>query len=147
MSEYDCVGVTSEHLNSLKNKIAELEQDMEEYERRLSVSNETIDIYEKLVKHVETQRDDLYQELQSNEMFIEELKRENEYLKTMNDELEQQKAGLEKLSKSRWRIITDIRQQKEELIQAIESALNKSTKGGWLHRIFENIIEKHNIKI
>ena len=26
MSEYDCVGVTSEYLESLKNKIAELEQ-------------------------------------------------------------------------------------------------------------------------
>ena len=26
MSEYDCVGVTSEYLDSLKNKIAELEQ-------------------------------------------------------------------------------------------------------------------------
>ena len=112
MSEYDCVGVTSEYLESLKNKIEELEQDIEEYERRLSVSNETIDIYEKLVKHVETQRDDLYQELQSNEMLIEELKN-----------------------------------QKAELIQAIESALNKSTRGGWLHRIFENIIEKYSIKI
>ena len=74
MSEYDCVGVTSEYLDSLKNKIEELEQDIEEYERRLYVSNETIDIYEELVKHVETQRDDLYQELQSNEMLIEELK-------------------------------------------------------------------------
>ena len=63
MSEYDCVGVTSEYLESLKNKIEELEQ------------------------------------------------------------------------------------QKAELIQAIESALNKSTKGGWLHRIFENIIEKYSIKI
>lgn len=63
MSEYDCVGVTSEYLESLKNKIEELEQ------------------------------------------------------------------------------------QKAELLQAIESALDKSTKGGWLYRIFENIIEKHNIKI
>ena len=63
MSEYDCVGVTSEYLESLKNKIEELEQ------------------------------------------------------------------------------------QKAELIQAIESALNKSTIGGWLHRIFENIIEKYSIKI
>ena len=63
MSEYDCVGVTSEYLESLKNKIEELEQ------------------------------------------------------------------------------------QKAELIQAIESALNKSTRGGWLHRIFENIIEKYSIKI
>ena len=97
---------------SLHDKIEELEQDIEEYERRLSVSNETIDIYEKLVKHVETQRDDLYQELQSNEMLIEELKN-----------------------------------QKAELIQAIESALNKSTRGGWLYRIFENIIEKYSIKI
>ena len=61
---------------SLHDKIEELEQDIEEYERRLSVSNETIDIYEKLVKHVETQRDDLYQELQSNEMLIEELKQQ-----------------------------------------------------------------------
>lgn len=26
MSEYDCVGVTSEYLDSLKNKITELEQ-------------------------------------------------------------------------------------------------------------------------
>ena len=43
--------------------------------------------------------------------------------------------------------IKELEQQKAELIQAIESALNKSTKGGWLHRIFENIIEKHNIKI
>ena len=40
-----------------------------------------------------------------------------------------------------------LEQQKAELIQSIESALNKSTKGGWLHRIFENIIEKYNIKI
>ena len=76
MSEYDCVGVTSEYLESLKNKIEELEQDIEEYERRLSVSNETIDIYEKFVKHVETQRDDLYQELQSNEMLINELEQQ-----------------------------------------------------------------------
>ena len=40
-----------------------------------------------------------------------------------------------------------LEQQKAELLQAIESALNKSTKGGWLYRIFENIIEKYNIKI
>ena len=30
MSEYDCVGVTSEYLESLKNKIIKLEQQKEE---------------------------------------------------------------------------------------------------------------------
>lgn len=43
--------------------------------------------------------------------------------------------------------VNELEQQKAELLQAIESALNKSTKGGWLCIIFENIIEKHNIKI
>ena len=43
--------------------------------------------------------------------------------------------------------LENVEQQKAELIQAIESALNKSTRGGWLHRIFENIIEKYSIKI
>ena len=64
------------NIDRLHEEIFELKQDIEEYERRLSVSNETIDIYEKLVKHVETQRDDLYQELQSNEMLIEKLKQQ-----------------------------------------------------------------------
>jgi cell division septum initiation protein DivIVA len=75
MSElHDDIRRLNKEVDDLENRIEELEQDIEEYERRLSVSNETIDIYEKLVKHVETQRDDLYQELQSNEMFIKELK-------------------------------------------------------------------------
>ena len=64
------------NIDRLHEEIFELKQDIEEYERRLSVLNETIDIYEKLVKHVETQRDDLYQELQSNEMLINELEQQ-----------------------------------------------------------------------
>lgn len=64
------------NIERLHEEIFELKQDIEEYERRLSVSNETIDIYEKLVKHVEMQRDDLYQELQSNEMLINELEQQ-----------------------------------------------------------------------
>ena len=62
--------------DQIENYVRELEQDVEEYKRRLSVSNETIDIYEKLVKHVESQRDDLYMELQSNEMSTNELEQE-----------------------------------------------------------------------
>ena len=94
MSEYDCVGVTSEYLDSLKNKIEELEQKVKEKDSIIS---------------------DLH-----------ELKSEKFKMLKKISELEQQKA---------------------ELIQAIESALNKSTRGGWLHRIFENIIEKYSIKI
>ena len=36
MSEYDCVGVTSEYLDSLKNKITELEQQKAELIELLS---------------------------------------------------------------------------------------------------------------
>jgi chromosome segregation ATPase len=75
------------NIDRLHEEIFELKQDIEEYERRLSVSNETIDIYEKLVKHVETQRDDLYQELQSNEMLINELEQQNKELRELLDDV------------------------------------------------------------
>ena len=45
MSEYDCVGVTSEYLKSLKNKIAELEQQNKELIEALS--NEILTILSK----------------------------------------------------------------------------------------------------
>ena len=38
MSEYDCVGVTSEYLESLKNKIIKLEQQKAELIRILDVA-------------------------------------------------------------------------------------------------------------
>ena len=38
MSEYDCVGVTSEYLESLKNKIEELKQQKAELIRILDVA-------------------------------------------------------------------------------------------------------------
>ena len=44
MSEYDCVGVTSEYLESLKNKITELEQQKAEL---ISVIKATAELIEK----------------------------------------------------------------------------------------------------
>ena len=41
MSEYDCVGVTSEYLESLKNKIAELEQQKAELIEFIKEINES----------------------------------------------------------------------------------------------------------
>ena len=57
MSEYDCVGVTSEYLESLKNKIEELEQQKEQMLEAL------IDIY--------NERDPEYYDAEKMKLLIE----------------------------------------------------------------------------
>ena len=76
MSEYDCVGVTSEYLDSLKNKIAELEQHKNTLEQYLriekEVSNETIKELEQqkaeLIEALSNERDKLYNNLPSGDI-------------------------------------------------------------------------------
>lgn len=43
--------------------------------------------------------------------------------------------------------IEQLESEKAEMIKAIELALSKSTKDGWLYRIFENVIKKHGVNI
>ena len=81
MSEYDCVGVTSEYLESLKNKIEELEQqkaeliealsderdklynnlpsgDIKAWDLLIVIKNHISNIDELLRKHTEEERDE-----------------------------------------------------------------------------------------
>ena len=63
MSEYDCVGVTSECLDSLKNKIAELEQQLrEEKENHIHFKNCWLEEL-KLKHELEQQKAELIEDL------------------------------------------------------------------------------------